>query len=554
MNQGYNNQVNNQSTSEMPANNMQASSPVNQNPQNPVVQVLPDGTQVLMDGTKMTPDGTKILPNGEKILADGTRIVDTNGTKANGQNKCPMCGSTEVRLNTNKGVLVCEFCRHEFVPEKLDGMVNDLSQLQGQVVASGASDIAADAKDQMTFKCSSCGAEVVIDTTESNRARCHWCRNTLSLNQQVPNGAVPDVVLPFNMKKEVAQQKINQFVGKRKFFAHPQFTKEFTTENIMGVYFPYMLVDINGHANLSGEAEIETRRYTVKVGDSHETRYDADTYHIEREFDLTIEDLSIESNSNRLDNSSKVQTNNIINSIMPFDTENCVKYNANYLRGYTSEKRDVNVSNLKEIVNVQAKDIARFAANDTMKQYDRGACWAKEDFKIKGYQWEAAYLPVWLYSYLQVKGNKKLLHYVAVNARTKETMGSVPINKARLLLVSFLIEILAVLGMIYVDWDNDFIFLATGVVFYFIMYSRYRNSNARHTYEKETKKEMKNLRKVDNFTGSERGLSNSMISGCNNTRVEGDKITDGFLAKITKNATIKTLTGGKVADFSKDDD
>lgn len=26
---------------------------------------------------------------------------------------------------------------------------------------------------------------------------------------------------------------------------------------------------------------------------------------------------------------------------MPFDTENCIKYEANYLVGYTSEKREI---------------------------------------------------------------------------------------------------------------------------------------------------------------------------------------------------------------------
>ncbi len=33
---------------------------------------------------------------------------------------------------------------------------------------------------------------------------------------------------------------------------------------------------------------------------------------------------------------------------MPFDTENCVRYNANYLKGYTSEKRDTNIEDLRK--------------------------------------------------------------------------------------------------------------------------------------------------------------------------------------------------------------
>ena len=45
---------------------------------------------------------------------------------------------------------------------------------------------------------------------------------------------------------------------------------------------------------------------------------------------------------------------------------------------------------------------------------------------------------------MQVKGSKKLLHYVAVNARTKETMGSVPINMTKLWIVSIILEVLGI--------------------------------------------------------------------------------------------------------------
>lgn len=159
-------------------------------------------------------------------------------------------------------------------------------------MGSGAQDRAADADDVITLKCESCGAEVVIDTASANQARCHWCRNMLSINHQVPNGAVPDAVLPFGVSKDDARAEIERFVGKRKFFAHPTFTREFTTKNICGVYFPYMIVDINAHDHLSGTGEVLIRSYSVKKGDSSETRYDADAYHVERDFDIAINEWS----------------------------------------------------------------------------------------------------------------------------------------------------------------------------------------------------------------------------------------------------------------------
>lgn len=460
---------------------------------------------------------------------DESRIVKTDEGAKNGQDKCPMCGSTDISVNANTGKLRCNFCRHEFEPEKIQGMETDISKLEGEIMGSGAQDIVEDDGSVMTFKCSSCGAEVVIDTNDSTQARCHWCRNTLSVNEQIPNGAVPDVVLPFNITKEEAKKQIEEFVGKRKFFAHPKFRQEFTTDNIMGVYFPYMIVDINSHAHFSGHGEHEVRRYTKNYNRNNSTTYyDADLYQVERDFDLSIEGITVESSSDKLKNDYS-KTNNVINAIMPFDIENSVKYNANYLKGYTSEKRDTNIDQLRPLVDTQSRDIARFAANETIEQYDRGVNWQAENLDVKGKQWKTAYLPVWLYSYRQTKGENSILHYVAVNARTKETMGSVPIHMPKLFAVSCLVEILGWIAMRLTDFDYNWIFLLAGFAYFFIMLLRYRNLNARHHHETETKKRILNLKKTDNFIKHEVGLSNSKMEGANNTKVSGQGVTETMI-------------------------
>lgn len=461
-----------------------------------------------------------------------TRIIKTNEDTMNGQDKCPRCGATDISLNEKTGNLRCSYCRSEFLPEKATGLEDDLSKLNGNIITSGASNIIADTDEILTLKCSSCGAEVVIDTSTSTQAKCHWCRNILSVNEQIPNGSIPDVVLPFNIPKKVAEEEIKKFVSKRKFFAYPKFKQEFQTENIMGVYFPYMLVDVNAHVNFSGQGEHQIREYTVKNGNSVQTKYDAELYNVEREFDLIIDNLSIESSSDKLNKFNSNKTNNVINAIMPFDTENCVMYNANFLKGYTSERRDTNVEQLKEIVDVQSKDIARYSANDTLTEYDRGVVWASEQLTVKGKQWKAAYLPVWLYSYRQVIGNRSILHYVAVNARTKEVMGSIPIHMPKLVIVSILVEIIGILAMIFVDWDYAWAFLTLGFIYYFMMYFKYRNSSARHNYETETKTKMDNIRKVDNYIEKRTGLNSPKMSGANNLKVSGQSFTESIISSF----------------------
>ena len=301
-------------------------------------------------------------------------------------------------------------------------------------------DITKDAKDLITLKCSSCGAEVTIDAASSVQARCHWCRNYLSINEQIPNGIVPDMILPFKVSKEDAKEEIEKLAKKRNLYIKSGFKKEFNIDNIMGVYLPYMVIDINQHIALFGEGR-QIKNNTKEV------------YYISREFDMEIDDLTAESNLDFFYNNSNIkfnsnnpfgmsklyvpyssplnntiQANNIINSIMPFDTENCVKWDANFIKGYTLEKRDINTEILEPFIEKQAENIALIAANKSCENYDGSIKWLRGECQIKGKRWKTAYLPVWLYSY---EDSDEGLQYIAVNGRTKETMGSIPFSKEK---------------------------------------------------------------------------------------------------------------------------
>ncbi|HAP74449.1 MAG TPA: hypothetical protein DCR14_00005, partial [Acidimicrobiaceae bacterium] len=281
-------------------------------------------------------------------------------------------------------------------------------------------------------KCGGCGAEVVVNTAEQMGARCHWCRHVLTVNEQIPNGAVPDAVLPFAITHKAAVEKIAEFAGKRKLFANRAFVAEFKPENVVGVYMPYMVVDANASADVSGQGEVETRRYTRGTGDNKETVYDADVYQVDRHIRFTADDLTLEASSERAQMNKSVNTNNVINTILPFDTENAVKWNASYLTGFTSEKRDKGVVHTTPELEHQLLSIARAQLVASVAGYDRGVRWEREQLKVHGTRWLAMYLPVWLYSYHHVKDNKSMVHYIAVNGRTGETMGSVPTSTGRL--------------------------------------------------------------------------------------------------------------------------
>jgi len=365
-------------------------------------------------------------------------VVDTRRSDlTDGVNRCPRCGSTDIVLRPSTGMLFCNFCRFEWSEAnavEAFGLDTPIDQLRGTTIASGAKDIEPSASDVITLKCQACGAEVVIDTAHSMHARCHWCRHTLTINDQIPNGAVPDAVLPFRMTHDEAVERIRAFAGKRRMFALGRFKKEFSPENVVGVYLPYMIVDGNVSSDVAGYGEILTRRYTRRVGDNDVTYYDADVYDVRRHVDFTVDDLTIESSAERANLDTRVNTNNVINAILPFDTKDAVRWNADYLIGFTSEKRDTDVASLHPELEDQLMSIGRAQVEASVSGYDRGVRWEQEQLDVKGTRWVSMYLPVWLYSYYQEE--KQLLHYIAVNARTGETMGSVPVQTWKLLLVS----------------------------------------------------------------------------------------------------------------------
>lgn len=387
---------------------------------------------------------------------DGPQIIDTT-TGKDGIRKCLRCGSGDVIFNVAKGMLACQFCRFEWQEEKAElafGLDAPISQLRGRIVGSGSEAIIPGTNEVLTFGCNGCGAEVVIDTNDAMQARCHWCRQKLSVGQQLPNGAVPDVVLPFSLPREEAVKKIGGFVKSRRFFANRQFKAEFKPDNVLGVYLPYFLADFNAQAEFRGKGEHTTREYTVNVGDDEtEKRYDYDVHEVGRTFSIYVDDLSLESAADKKNTSPSKNTNNIINSIMPFDTKNAVLYNPNYLSGFSSQKRDLDIDTLFSDAQTQAHDIGRYQMIETIKAYDRGVRWDTQKFEIVGDRWVSAYLPVWLYSYLEKKSNgKELLHYIAVNGRTGETMGSVPINMRRLWIASGVAEVIGLITATVFFW------------------------------------------------------------------------------------------------------
>ena len=425
-------------------------------------------------------------------MINDIKIIHTEENLKNIKVDCPHCGATEIYFDSIKGKLRCDYCKSVFEPNDLNN-IKDINLLKQRVIGSGAKDITSN-EHVMTIECVNCGAEVVIDTSKAPHARCHWCRSILSINNRIDNGTIPDAILPFKVSKKEAVNEIKKFINKRKKHALPDFLTSFSEENVVGVYLPYLLVDAKLTCSYEGLGENIYNKYNVSKND---TRIDTEVFNVYRDFELNVDDLSIESNKELL-NKYSARTNNIINSIMPFDTENCVKYESNYLIGYTSEKRNINIQDINKQVNDNIKDIAIATIGETVKNYNCGVKWNKEDVQVEGSQWMSAYLPVWLYTYTEKFKGQERIHYIAVNGRTKETMGSIPLNEKQIFIEFSILELLCILlaAIIYLVYESitcivPLIFMIP-IVFYFDNKRKYyRNATAKFNHAYETKRNIK---------------------------------------------------------------
>ena len=471
--------------------------------------------------------------------------------------RCPHCGASNIEPDGKEGKLKCHSCKQVLDAASANESGN-VEKLTGKVIGEGAQNIIPDEDVILTLKCSSCGAEVVVNTDEAMTTSCPWCRHMLSVTEKLPNGAVPDLILPFKLTREEAFRNMCLFLKDRTKHANLQMVREFSEENVRGVFLPYVVIDMRVDAQLSGMGEELVRRYTVGSGDDEETRYDVNLYKIERDFELEVDDLTIEASSDKLNHDRKTTTNNVISAIMPFDTENAVDWDPRYLRGYTSEKRDLNIAELDRKAKNQTEDILKYQLRKTVEKYDRGICWDIVRLEQKGVQWKTAYLPVWLFSVVEVREHgAPLKHYIAVNARTGETMGSVPVDKKKLLLNTFALPVLAflltqVLSSIEKSVLGEPVVMPAIAVFVIIFMlgwmlgygiyalfcvSKYRAVTARHNFEAETRAKICNMKADDELVEFLHGLSNSQIRNRNdNLKSDVDNSGKKYINQTEKQA------------------
>ena len=182
----------------------------------------------------------------------------------------------------------------------------------------------------VTATCPNCGVELTCSALEP-ATKCHWCHTLIPASLYIENPNMPEQILPFKLDKTEAKKIIDEYMSERQEYSTKEFLDNYNSDNIIAVYLPYMLVDINLHSENKGAL----KNYT-------NLDCETDIEYITRDFDMTIENALVEASKSSFFNSIN-STSNVISSVAPFDIENAVEFNANYLNGYLNDATRRNI-------------------------------------------------------------------------------------------------------------------------------------------------------------------------------------------------------------------
>ncbi|MBE5970909.1 MAG: TFIIB-type zinc ribbon-containing protein [Lachnoclostridium sp.] len=316
--------------------------------------------------------------------------------------KCPNCGGGLI-FNPEKQKLTCEYCLSEFSE-------NEMEEGQEPECVSAESMDSGTREEAVVYVCPSCGAEIVTDETTA-ATFCYYCHNPVVLSGRVSGEFLPDYVLPFAIDRKRAEEMFLTWISKKKFVPHSFYDKN-QLEKLSGVYFPYLLYSCQVDGKIEAEAE---KQRTWTTGNTRFTEHKQ--YRIRREGTLDVKNLA----RNALSKSNK----ELVEGVLPFETDAMVPFQTNYLSGFMAEKRDMDSAGFTEEAEKEVKEYTIQNLTSTMSEYSSVRVQDSET-RIRGAKWQYAMLPVWVMTYRHKEQGKT--YYFTMNGQNGKICGKLPVD------------------------------------------------------------------------------------------------------------------------------
>lgn len=319
--------------------------------------------------------------------------------------KCPRCGGA-LSFDTALQKMKCQFCDTDFdveaIREAENSFGNDDMNWQGEAEEWNDSHM-------RVYVCTSCGGEIIADEVVS-ATECPFCQNPVILKGNLSGELKPDLIIPFKLDKKMAVEKFRQHLSDKKLL--PKFFRsENKIEEIKGIYVPFWTYNTGANAFICYKGE--------KVSHSSDINYD----YTERSYFSAVREGRIEFENIPVDASQKI-SDDLMESIEPFDFSEALPFHGEYLSGFFADKYDVTKEECSCRANERIKVTTENAFRSTVQGYSSVET-LDSRIVLSGGKIRYALLPVWI---LNVIWNDKK-YIFAMNGQTGKFVGDLPLDK-----------------------------------------------------------------------------------------------------------------------------
>lgn len=311
--------------------------------------------------------------------------------------KCPNCNAP-LEFNPPTQNWKCDYCAAEFKLEQIDTVHREEASDQ-------------DMQELDSYKCSSCGAELIADATTS-ATFCLYCKSPTIIKTRFSGRFKPKSVIPFRLVSDQAKEIYKKWINK-KLFTPKEFKQKEEIDKVTGIYAPFWLFDCRADGMISGEG---TRVTSWRQGDY---RYTNTKYYL-----VTRRGLA-QYNQIPVDASKKLD-DRFMFMVEPFHYDDMKEFSMKYMSGFMAERYDVESDQAKTSMETRAEGYMEDRLRSTVTGY---SSFSIRDKNMQLSQIDASYamLPI----YLLINKYKGKDHIFIINGQTGKVVGDTPTSHLR---------------------------------------------------------------------------------------------------------------------------
>lgn len=329
--------------------------------------------------------------------------------------KCPSCGAPLI-YQGDQQELQCGSCGNSFPGE----VVRKVNEIEQQDVRQQDSQMQVEARPfspeeserTKTFSCSSCGAELLTDET-TVATNCAFCGSPSIIPAQFTPGTRPDLIIPFLVKKEQAENMFHSYFRGRKLIPNLFLKGRNQIDEIRQLYVPFWLFSCtaDGRMTYDGTRVLSSRQGQYMVTTTQH-------YMIRRAGTLAFSDLPI-------DASEKVP-NDISETLEPYNVSQSIAFSPETLSGAMANRANVTasdaISRAKQRINYSTERIFRSTVNGYNSVSTRS-----QQIVVDSGKSIPALFPIW---WITTKKEGRTYTF-AINGQTGELTCDIPYSKGK---------------------------------------------------------------------------------------------------------------------------